>query len=292
MTSFFIVFLSTKYSTFFTSSSFHLMVRFHKSFWIGKFFRINISKSGIWASAWMKGMRVGTWPRWKYASLGIPWTWISWLWFLWKRKSKQPIVVADDDEMPPARLPKNFCQWTMYAIQPAESMSSRMATYAIRHTDWINQLLVLTVWHGQVWAKEKADMQLRLRIGYSELCNILDILEVFGFLSTEDEESHREVVSQKFMENYIARNGGSFEFPQVLCSCCRNETDEDTFVCKTCWYDPNNESDDWLYERSELCWKCLLPMKYDSDWKMLPCDECWYDAYLDEGKGLVFPYWK
>ena len=51
--------------------------RFRKSIRLGKFARINISKTGIGASAGMPGARVGVSRRGAYKSVGIPGTGVS-----------------------------------------------------------------------------------------------------------------------------------------------------------------------------------------------------------------------
>ena len=51
--------------------------RIQKSIRLGKFLRLNISKSGIGISAGIPGLRIGTGPRGAYFSAGLPGTGLS-----------------------------------------------------------------------------------------------------------------------------------------------------------------------------------------------------------------------
>jgi len=54
-----------------------MSLRFQRRISLGKFFRLNLSKSGLGLSAGVPGLRVGTGPRGPYGSAGLPGTGLS-----------------------------------------------------------------------------------------------------------------------------------------------------------------------------------------------------------------------
>jgi len=51
-------------------------LRFRRSISLWGGTRINLSKSWLWVSTWIKWLRVWVWSKWAYTSAGIPWTWL------------------------------------------------------------------------------------------------------------------------------------------------------------------------------------------------------------------------
>lgn len=263
------------------------MFRFRKSIGIGPF-RINISKSGVWASVWVKWARVGVSSGWKkYGSVWIPGTGISWFKYFWSKSDrKEPQNYNEDDY-----LPENFCQWELNEITAAPAMSSRLATFVSNHPDWINQTLVLAVGYGEIKTAEVLAISRRLGIEFHQCRMVFGALEAFGFVSKQNEELHRDVVSQEFMESYLAENGGSFAFPKVLCSACQSEVDEDTLTCHNCWYNPNEDGEENFENYDMMCAKCLLRFKDDDEGVYFPCQGCRYDPNSDNGINTILICW-
>ena len=65
-------------------------LRFRRSISLGKFLRLNLSKSGVGVSAGVKGLRAGIGTRGPYASAGLPGTGISAQVYAGKGKSGRP----------------------------------------------------------------------------------------------------------------------------------------------------------------------------------------------------------
>lgn len=84
--------------------------RFHKSIGLGKFLRLNISKSGIGFSAGIPGLRLSTGPRGAFFSAGLPGTGLSYRKKINSsaktgRESSAAKAKAEADDAPPAETP-------------------------------------------------------------------------------------------------------------------------------------------------------------------------------------------
>ena len=74
---------------------------------LGKFIRLNISKSGVGVSAGVRGLRISTGPRGTHLSLGIPGTGLSYRKQLSSKKKSRPRAEASAQHIPrPANLPE------------------------------------------------------------------------------------------------------------------------------------------------------------------------------------------